>query len=546
MAVIEIKNLSFKYKNASDFALKNINLKIEEGGFYIICGKSGSGKSTLLRLLKKQIAPNGDMQGEILYRGKNINAFEEKTLVEQIGFLFQDIENQVVCDSVWQELAFGLGNLGYSNEYIQNRVAEVAEYFGISKWYNKNICELSGGAKQLVSIASIVAMNAKVLLLDEPTSMLDPIARKNLFALLCDLNKTFGVTIIMVEHNMQEVFDYATQIVILDNGEIVLQEKQENFASAIKNLSYAKYIGLPEFVEIFSNFCNNEKMPSTFLQQKSWLKSKIENNLNQNCQVEQDNISCDEVLLTAKNLYFRYDKKQNDVVKDASVCIKKGEILSIVGGNGAGKTTFINLLTGVLKPYSGKVIKNESKEQKITVACLPQNPKSLFVEQSVKEELEVMAKMLGKSDKVQMVVKEFELEDILQNHPYDLSGGETQKVAFAKVALSEPNIIILDEPTQGVDKSVKEQIKKYLQLAQKKGVAIVIVTHDLIFASEISQKIAMFFDGKIVSLASSEDFFARNSYYTTVSSLLTREYCKKTYNVKRILKYGGGIDERKV
>ncbi|MDE6967719.1 MAG: ATP-binding cassette domain-containing protein [Clostridia bacterium] len=533
MAIYSIKNLTFKYKNSKNYALHNISLEIEEGGFYIICGKSGSGKSTLLKMMKKELLPNGDLEGEVIYNGKQISQLNGRVSCGEIGFLLQDIDSGLVCDKVWKELAFGLGNLGYDDNYIGSKVAEVSEYFGISKWYNRKISELSGGSKQIVSLASIMTLNPKVLLLDEPTSMLDPIAKNNFANLLSRINKELGITIVVVEHNMDSVYDLATYVIVMDNGEISANTTPDKLPSVIKAKDFAKYIGLPEFAEIFSKVGGEQSMPHTHFEQRQWLidnfYSKIKTshtNENRTEDYQKQNV------LTAKDLYFRYDKKAEDIIKGATIELYKGEIVCLLGGNGGGKTTFINLLSRVYKPYSGKI----KMDNNLRIAMLPQNAKGLFVENSVLEELMSTAKLLGKDKAlVNDLIEKFELSYILDNHPYDISGGEVQKLALAKLFLTEPDIIILDEPTQGMDTACKEYLRELLTREKANGKSVIVVTHDLRFASEVGDRIGLFFDGKILSLSSAEEFFANNSFYTTESGWLSKGYLEDCYTADRLV-----------
>lgn len=567
MAIISCKNLTFTYSTSQKPVLRNVNLDLEQGKFYLICGKSGSGKSTLLRHMKKQLVPKGEILGEVLYNGTNVKELEEKISASEVGFVMQDIDGQIVTDKVWSELAFGLGNLGYDDKYIANRLAEVSEYFGISKWFNKRTAELSGGGKQIVSLASIIATNPKLLLLDEPTSMLDPIARKNFANLLARINKELGITIVAVEHNMQEMFDLADEIIVLDEGEIKTKKPPYELPAVLSNAEYAKYVGLPEQAEIFVSLCGTGNFPKNVFEGARWLKENFANTINdaeqlnkiqqsdnekQNeCAQKQDGkeginankaskIDTKQSVLSVKGGYFRYDKKGEDILKGVDFSLFKGEVVCIVGGNGSGKSTFISALVGANKLYSGKVIvKEKEKGKKFKVSAIFQNPKSLFVEQSVREELLTMAKFLGvEKQKVEQLICDFELGGILDNHPYDISGGEVQKLAIAKALLVEPDIIVLDEPTQGVDKSVKEYLKTQLAKFKAEGKSVIIVTHDLTFASEIADRVGMFFDGKIFSLSNANDFFACNNFYTTTSALLTRGYYKNAYTAQRVIELG--------
>lgn len=537
MAIFDIKNLTFTYSGAKSPVVDNLSLCIEQGDFCVICGKSGSGKSTLLRLLKREVSPRGEICGEILYNNMQLSKLQNEVSVSEIGFVHQDIDSQLVCDKVWKELAFGLGNLGFDDDFIAARVAEVSEYFGISKWYNRKISELSGGSKQIVSLAAVMTMKPKVLLLDEPTSMLDPIAKKNFVSILSRLNKEFGITIVMVEHNLESVFEIATQIVVLDNGRVVCKENPFSLAGKLFDNPYAKYIGLAEFAEIFAQFEKNKSMPLDFVSKKNWLQNKLSdikvdgislNNNVTNCSSNAEK----EVLIKADKLCFRYDKKGDDIVKDCSFALKKGEIVCIVGGNGGGKTTFINLLNGVLKSYSGRV----KVDKNCKIATMPQNAKGLFVENSVQDELLVCAKLL-KVDKsvVHKLIESFDLGHISQNHPYDISGGEVQRLALVKLFLINPDIIILDEPTQGMDMEAKEYLKNVLVKNKNEGKGVVVVTHDLRFAASVADRVGIFFDGKILSLREAKEFFAGNSLYTTESSLLTRDFAEDLYSVDKIV-----------
>ncbi len=536
MAIYNIKNLSFKYKNQTNFAVCNVNLELDEGGFYIICGASGSGKSTLLKLMKNQFSLIGDMTGEIYYNNQKIDDVDERVLVSDIGFLHQDIENGLVCDKVWKELSFGLSNLGFSDEYIGARVAEVSEYFGISKWYNRKISELSGGSKQIVSLAALMTMNPKVLLLDEPTSMLDPIAKKNFVSMTSRINKELGVTIVVVEHNMENFYDISNKIIVMDKGAMQFQETPLNLPKSLQNKSYAKYVGLTEFAQIYTALCGGDSMPVGVVEKRNWLKSVLKDctknpsKINTNLQNDEKK----EIVLSAKNLYFRYDKKGADIVCNANFELNSGEIVCILGGNGGGKTTFINLLNGTLKAYSGKVIKDKTK----AIATLPQNAKCLFVENTVKSEMFVTAKLLGIDKQIaEQLIKDFELTEIENSHPYDISGGEVERLALAKLFLTNPDIIILDEPTQGMDIKAKEYLKELLLQQKALGKSVIVVTHDLRFAADIADKVGLFFDGKVMAFKAAQEFFETNSLYTTESSLLTRDFVSGLYTADKIIDY---------
>ena len=535
MVIYSFKNLTFTYSTKNTPTLNKIDLEIEKGGFYIICGKSGSGKSTLLKLMKKELTPRGKCDGQVLYKNTNVNLLDSRVSAQEIGFLHQDIENGLVCDKVWKELSFGLGNLGYSDDYISARVAEVCEYFGISKWYNKKISDLSGGSKQIVSLAAIMTTNPEVLLLDEPTSMLDPIAKKNFVNLLVRINKELGVTIVVVEHNMENLFEVATKTIVVDDGEVAICTEPLLLPQTLKDKHYAKYIGLTEFAEIFSALGGSGKIPVDIENKRKWLKNCYKDNYN-NEKIDSNNglktDFSDNTILSAENLYFRYKKNEEDIIKGCNFNLQKGEVVCILGGNGGGKTTFVNLLAKILKPYSGYIKMDKSKK----IGLLAQNAKGLFVEDSVQNEMYVTAKLLKKDKSLaEQLMRQFELLHIADSHPYDISGGEVQRLALAKLFLVSPDIIILDEPTQGMDMLNKEYLKNLIFEQKKLGKSIIVVTHDLRFAAEMGDRVGLFFDGKILSLRQAKDFFADNSLYTTESSLLTRDFAKDLYTVQKVV-----------
>lgn len=330
---------------------------------------------------------------------------------------------------------------------------------------------------------------------------------------------------------MESVFDIADKIVVLDSGSVVCIEEPNMISSKLKNTDYIKYLGLTEFAEIFASVCDKENMPFEVAEKKEWLKQKLATFKDSDVSTA-ENDDKNDIVLTAHNLCFRYDKKSEDVVKSANLQLKKSEVLCLLGGNGGGKTTFINLLSGTLKAYSGKI--KVCKDCRLAV--LPQYAKGLFTESSVYDELMFFAKLLKVDKKILFeLIEKFDLQSIKDNHPYDISGGEVQRLALAKVFMTNPNILILDEPTQGMDMHSKEYLKDLLLQSKKDGKSIILVTHDLRFASEVSDRMGIFFDGKILSLSKTEDFFASNNLYTTESSFLTRDISKSLYSVDRVV-----------
>ena len=440
MAYIEIKNLKFKYPESQDYVLSDVNLSVEKGEIVVICGKTGCGKSTLLRNLKKEIAPSGELTGE------------RKIESDKIGFVSQNPEHQIVTDKVFHELAFVLENHGLSTDLIRLRVAEIAEYFGITDWYFKSVDELSGGQKQILNLASAMVADPDILILDEPISMLDPIAKESFLHLLRRINRDFNTTIIMSEHDVKAVEDLANKIYKLEGG--VLTEGASEWT---KEISFEK----------------RESKPG-------------------------------EVSLECKNIWFRYKKDEDDVLRGLTFEAKEGEIFCMLGGNGTGKTTSLLILSKVLKAYRGKV-----KTDK-TIGFMPQDAKKLFSHETVEEELMSVYSDRESMDKVLGMMG---LEHTLKTHPYDLSGGEQEKLGLAKVLSTNTDIMLLDEPTKGLDIFFKQDLAKLFENLKEEGKTIIIVTHDIEFCKQVADRCGLFAQGELIGINDSERFFENAKFY---------------------------------
>lgn len=540
MEKFKVENFTFTYPLKNKPALKNINLSIENGEFVVICGKSGCGKSTLLRNLKTVLTPYGTKKGNIYFNSKPLSDVETRTQASEIGYVLQSPENQIVADKVWHELAFGLESLGYDNKTIRLRVAEMASFFGIQAWFMKSVFELSGGQKQLLNLASIMAMQPSVLILDEPTSQLDPIAASDFLQTIKKINTELGITIIMTEHDLEEVFEMADTIVVMDEGEIIIKDEPRKVGKKIKELGHEMFEAMPSPIKITSMVENNTIYPINVKEGRLWMDKKFRNkhiskNLeNTNLEIQDRYIDKD-IVIKMKDVWFKYDKNLPDVVKDLSLEIHRGEFYSIVGGNGTGKSTTISLMSGINKPYRGKVelfgkdIKKYSNKELFTnnIGVLPQDPQSIFVKKTVELDLNEMIsrKKISKDDKknrIKHIAKLVEIDNLLQQHPYDLSGGEQQRAALAKVLLLEPKILILDEPTKGLDAGFKVKLARILDQLLDLDVTIIMVSHDIEFCSMYAHRCSLFFDGSIVTTNDPRKFFSGNSFYTTVANRMSR------------------------
>lgn len=530
MEILSIKDLTFSYPNKENFALQNVNLSINSGDFVVVCGQSGSGKTTLLRMLKKEIAPYGEKQGTVFYKGEDVEKLDDKISAQKIGFVFQKPDQQIVTDKVWHELAFGLESLGYDSDYIRLRVGEMANYFGITSLFRKKTTELSGGQKQLMNLASVMAMSPDVIILDEPTSQLDPITANDFITTLKKINDELGLTVIIIEHRLQEVFPIADKVAVMEDGKVICYDTPRNVCEKLSNHPMSQ--GFPSAVRIWQKSGSKGECPLTVKEGRNFINS----NFSERKLPLRNTIPNTEDIITLKDVFFRYEKGGNDILSGTNLSIKKGEHFCILGGNGSGKTTTLKILAGLLKPYRGKVIIDNNKMTKKTtadfnrlgVAMLPQNPESVFLKSRVIDDYTELCKIKGieKSayeDKINSVAEKLGIKDLLENHPYDLSGGEIQKCALGKVLISEPKILLLDEPTKGVDAYSKIALSKILQEIKSDGVTIITVTHDVEFASIVADRCGLFFDGEVLSSLVPQEFFSKNNFYTTASSRISRD-----------------------
>lgn len=530
MEILSIKDLTFSYPNKENFALQNVNLSINSGDFVVVCGQSGSGKTTLLRMLKKEIAPYGEKQGAVFYKGEDVEKLDDKISAQKIGFVFQKPDQQIVTDKVWHELAFGLESLGYDSDYIRLRVGEMANYFGITSLFRKKTTELSGGQKQLMNLASVMAMSPDVIILDEPTSQLDPITANDFITTLKKINDELGLTVIIIEHRLQEVFPIADKVAVMEDGKVICYDTPRNVCEKLSNHPMSQ--GFPSAVRIWQKSGSKGECPLTVKEGRNFINS----NFSERKLPLRNTIPNTEDIITLKDVFFRYEKGGNDILSGTNLSIKKGEHFCILGGNGSGKTTTLKILAGLLKPYRGKVIIDNNKMTKKTtadfnrlgVAMLPQNPESVFLKSRVIDDYTELCKIkeIEKSDyeeKINSVAEKLGIKDLLENHPYDLSGGEIQKCALGKVLISEPKILLLDEPTKGVDAYSKIALSKILQEIKSDDVTIITVTHDVEFASIVADRCGLFFDGEVLSSLVPQEFFSKNNFYTTASSRISRD-----------------------
>ena len=527
MRHFEINELRFSYPGAKP-SLDGVSLAVDRGEYVVLCGKSGSGKTTLLRHLKTVLTPHGTRSGKILFCG---HPLEEVSLQEQsakIGYVMQNPEDQIVTDKVWHELAFGLESLGVDQKTMRARVSEMACYFGIQDWFHRDVAELSGGQKQLLNLASIMAMHPEVLILDEPTSQLDPIAASDFLNTVRKINIELGTTVIITEHRLEDIFPYADRAVVMDAGRVIADGTPREMAEALWQQKNDMFAAMPTPVRVFYGAQGEGKCPLTVREGRNWLSNAFPEGVK--IQAISDKTlpgKGTEFALEMKELWFRYQRAGQDILRGVSARVPSGSLYAIVGGNGAGKSTTLKAICGICKPYRGKVkvfgkaVERYSSGELFRgcLAMLPQDPKSLFVGKTVREELEEMEK---DPREVTRIGELCEISHLMESHPHDLSGGEQQRTALAKVLLTKPRLLLLDEPTKGIDSFFKEKLAGILCKLKEQGITVILVSHDVEFCARYADLVSMFFDGQILTTDTPRRFFGNNSFYTTAANRMSR------------------------
>ena len=565
MEMIQTEKLVYEYEKRDEEgnvigtsrAIDEVDIEAKEGQFIAVLGHNGSGKSTLAKHLNAILMPT---EGSVWVNGKNTSNPEELWDVRQsAGMVFQNPDNQIVTDKVWHELAFGLESLGYDNETIRLRVAEMASYFGIHQWFYKGVEELSGGQKQLLNLAAIMAMHPSLLILDEPTSQLDPIAASDFLETVKKINRDIGTTVIITEHRLQDIIPYADKVFVLDKGTVFLEGRPSEIGQKLREQKHGMFLSMPVPMQIYGETDSSAACPLTVSEGRQWLAEYfhtkgISRELQQKAndrflaektaqQKEQQPSSGREPAIEMKDVWFRYEKDSPDVVRDLSLQVGKGEFYALVGGNGTGKSTTLSLLSRVRQPYRGRIrLEGRDirtyKDRELYCGCLgvmPQNPQSIFLKKTVLEDL--YSVIGGKKEKlspeyqvhmkkekaIEGIVSLTRLEGLLDRHPYDLSGGEQQRLALAKVLLLRPRILLMDEPTKGMDAEYKEEIGRILNKLKQHGLTIFMISHDVEFVAEYADRVGLFFEGNVVTSQNTREFFAGNNFYTTAANRMARQ-----------------------
>lgn len=536
MAILQFEAVSFAYPDAPYRALDHITFSMTEGEYVVVCGESGCGKTTLLRLAKPQMRPAGAFEGKIFYKGKNLAQLNADESAFKIGFVQQNPENQIVTEYVWQELAFGLENMALPVQVIRRKVSEMASFFGMEDWFHKKTCELSGGQKQLLNLASVMAMDPEILILDEPTSMLDPLAARNFLEMLHRINRELGVAILLCEHRLEDVFQTADNVLLLKQGQILWKDTPKKIAEHLFGAPDSSHIyyGLPGAVRIFGElqkkglYPAEKHLPLSIRDARCAMKTLEKTTLFEPISIK-SRISKKQIVLKGKELWFQYEKDSPEILKGINVTLHQGELLMLLGGNGAGKSTLLKVLCGLKKPQRGKLKQKEG----FGIAMLPQNPQALFQYDTLWEEF--LKNSGNDGEAAEHMAHLLDLKSKLQSHPYDLSGGEMQRAAIGILLLKKAEILFMDEPTKGLDAYLKRTFAELLQKLKENGISILMVTHDLEFAAGYADRCAMLFDGQVISEDEPHAFFSGNRFYTTTAGLIAGDRIRQAITCEEVI-----------
>ncbi|MDY5935587.1 MAG: ATP-binding cassette domain-containing protein [Collinsella sp.] len=528
MPAIEVRGLRFAYPGAEVPVFEELDWRVPQGTFALLVGGTGSGKSTLLSLLKPEISPAGECSGELRMLGESVADMDVRASAERVGYVFQDPENQIVCETVWHEMAFGLENLGMSRDEMRRRVAETSYFFGVEDWLHRDTDTLSGGRKQLLSLAAVLALRPRVLLLDEPTSQLDPVAEKNFLHALFRVNRELGCTVVVATHQPRSMLEYATCAYRIEGGRVYevadiasLGHREELFSGEVpgwggswraKNGVFSSASGRPGYLDPRVGAPGAKKRP------KSDKSAEFEAQI-----LSQDDSGAPSCAggcrilpkmhagsaTTLAGGWFRYDRASGWVLRGLDASFSAGAVHAVVGGNGCGKSTMLSVLAKTVKLQRGHMERGAA-----SAALLPQNPKALLVAETVREELMEWASTCGYDEAMARErATSLGLSGLDGRHPYDLSGGQRQLLALAKLLLIGPELLLLDEPTKGLDLASRRIIARALRDHAEAGGTVIMATHDLGFAEQVADDIAMMFDGEIACMEPPADFFADNVFY---------------------------------
>ncbi|RJR32749.1 MAG: ATP-binding cassette domain-containing protein [Deltaproteobacteria bacterium] len=530
--MIKIKGLTFFYGDAREPALKNINLTVGDGEFILIAGPSGGGKSSLARCLNGLVPHfyGGRLKGRIEVEGLETIRHAPKELATRVGMVFQDPENQLVTTDVEREIAFGLENLALPRPEIAKRIEEALDTVGVAGLRCRSLHELSGGEKQKVAIASVLALKPRVLVLDEPTSELDPQGAEEVLSILQRLNDELGLTVILVEHRLERVIHLVDRLVVLSAGEIIADGRPQEVLEARYEELVRAGVGVPPLIVLIQKLKERgvpiERIPLTVKEGRAVLESVFRegivhphpDSLPSREREEKHTEEQAEPAIEIENLWHAYQQDQ-PVLKGISLRISRGEFIAVMGRNAAGKSTLIKHFNGLLKPLQGRVRVFGRDTRGATVAEMArhvgyvfQNPNDHLFADTVAEEIAFTLKLTGCGDiprRVEETLARFNLARYKDQYPHFLSGGEKQRLALASVLVAQPPVLVLDEPTRGMDHRLKNELMQFLDDYRKGGNIVILVTHDVETAVACAERVILLSEGKVVVDGNKKEVLSR-------------------------------------
>lgn len=587
MAHLETRGLTFTYAGSDRPALTGVTLTVRSGEFAVLCGATGSGKSTLLRLVKRELAPGGVLSGDILLDGLPLEQWDPRQAAATVGLVMQDPDSQLVADTVEHELAFGMENFGLPRGVMRRRLAEIAGFFGLEPLLNRPVDELSGGQKQMVNLASVLLLQPRLLLLDEPLAQLDPIAARDLLGMIRRLNEEWGITVLLCEHRVDELLPMADRVIRLEGGKVSFDGEPGEFVRAAWRSGDPEWLGFVPKATLWALRAGGEAAvadpPLTVKATRQRLAAggfgravrfdaqtelrrpedpadpaaaseRVPNAGDGHPQAGADahlqagahrrdgaarsearsrNERTGEPLLEVRDLFFAYSRGQTPVLRGVDWTLCRGDFTALFGANGSGKSTLLQLLAGLREPQRGRVDLEGRPLRRLTVrertariGYLAQNPLLHFAHETLRDDLVHAAAFAGAvnpEEEAERLARRFGLTALLERHPHDLSGGERQLAALAVAVAGRPAALLLDEPTKGLDPFARARLAEELRRMHREGLTLLMATHDVEFAAAHATRCALLFDGEIVADEPANAFFRDNFFYATPLHRLARE-----------------------
>lgn len=504
MAFIEAKDYRFFYPDEVAPAVFVEQMEIKQGTITLLVGPSGCGKTTLLRKLAGETGIRGREEGSLINQAKGC------------AYVWQNPDNQIVTDRVSYEIVFGLENIGMEQQQMKRRLAEVISSFGLENLVMRDTMTLSGGEKQLLNIASGLAMNPELMILDEPTSQLDPVAARRIYDLIRQINEEFGVTIVIAEQRLEDLVAFVDEVLCMADGKIEKMGEPRTIQSQLKGTIFEEF--LPSYLKLEDGLLTKKEA-------RIWFEQNYESAVfpdGKEEKIERKQTSSQDFSL--KNISFRYEKKSPDVLKETKGRFAANTISCLVGGNGSGKTTLLRLMARQFRPYHGKM-------SSVNFSYLPQNPMYLLLEETVQKEWDKMSQCSKD------LFLRFGLEGLKKRNPQDLSGGEKQRLALCVALGKEADYYFLDEPTKGMDAKSKKIFGEVLKEWTKKEKSIVMVSHDMEFTAKYADEISLLYQGEIIVQCPVREFMEENQFYTTGMNRVTRRVNPHIITIEDVKKY---------